>query len=200
MMMSKLTAVPGPDGKPRCTWPGSDPQYLAYHDEEWGRPLYDDKKMFELLCLEGMQAGLSWITVLRKRDNFRAAFAGFDPARLVHFDERKLAELKTDAGIIRNTLKIKSVVANAEAYLAVKDRGQSFSDYLWDMAGGSPVRNAWQSTEEVPATTPVAQAMSKRLKKDGFKFVGPTIVYAFMQASGMVNDHLTGCFCYELGG
>lgn len=199
-MMTQLAPVAGPDGRHRCTWPGDDPQYLAYHDDEWGRPHYDERELFELLCLEGMQAGLSWITVLRKRDNFRRAFDGFDPERIVRYDDIKLAELKTDAGIIRNALKIGSVVANAKAYLALKDAGRNFSDYLWDMAGGKPLRNSWQTTEQVPATTPVSETMSKQLKKDGFKFVGPTIVYAFMQASGMVNDHLVGCFCYELCG
>lgn len=196
-MNANLGPVKGADGKLRCTWPGSDPQYLAYHDEEWGRPLFDDKKLFELLCLEGMQAGLSWLTVLRKRENFRRAFDGFDPELIVHYDERKLAALKMDAGIIRNTLKIASVVANAKAFLAIEESGLNFSDYLWRQVDHQPKKNSWQTTDEVPATTPVAEAISKRLKKDGFKFVGPTIVYAFMQASGMVNDHLTSCFCYD---
>lgn len=199
-MIHQLAPVTGADGRQRCTWPGDDLQYLAYHDEEWGRPHYGERELFELLCLEGMQAGLSWITVLRKRENYRRAFDGFDPERIVHYDDLKIAELKTDAGIIRNALKINSIVANAKAYLALKEQGLNFSDYLWDMAGGKPLKNSWQTTDQVPATTPVSEAMSKQLKKDGFKFVGPTIVYAFMQASGMVNDHLVGCFCYELCG
>lgn len=169
---------------------------MAYHDEEWGRPLYGDRKLFELLCLEGMQAGLSWITVLRKRDNFRRAFDGFDPEVIVRYDDAKLAALQTDAGIIRNRMKIASVVANARAVLDLHEAGKGLSDYLWDMAGGEPQINSWRTHQEVPAQTDTSVTMSKQLKKDGFKFVGPTIVYAFMQASGMVDDHLADCWCH----
>lgn len=190
--------VVGKDGQPRCVWPGDDPDYLAYHDEEWGKPVYDDQQLFELLCLEGMQAGLSWITVLRKRENFRKAFAGFDPAVVARFTDDKLEELAQDAGIIRNRLKIASVITNAKAVLALAAAGQPFGEYLWRLGAsdGQPKINHWQHSSEVPASTDQSTAMSKQLKKDGFKFVGPTIVYAFMQASGMVNDHLVGCFCH----
>lgn len=186
--------IVGVDGRPRCTWPGDDSLYLAYHDDEWGRPEYDDRKLFEMLCLEGMQAGLSWITVLRKRESLCKAFADFDPEALVHFDDAKLAALKQDASIIRNTRKIASVVANAKAMLALKESGQSFSDYLWQAVDGEPKINSWRYTEEVPSSTDESAALSKRLKQDGFKFVGETIAYAFMQATGMVNDHLVSCF------
>lgn len=169
---------------------------MAYHDEEWGRPLYGDHQLFELLCLEGMQAGLSWITVLRKRDNFRRAFDGFDPEVIVRYDDAKLAALQTDTGIIRNRMKIASVVANARAVLHLQEAGKGLSNYLWDMAGGEPQINSWRTHQEVPAQTDTSVAMSKQLKKDGFKFVGPTIVYAFMQASGMVDDHLVDCVCH----
>ncbi|WNS47116.1 DNA-3-methyladenine glycosylase I [Paenibacillus sp. MMS20-IR301] len=183
----------------RCTWVNEDPLYIAYHDEEWGKPLHDDLKLFELLMLEGMQAGLSWYTVLKKREHFREAFDGFDPHKIVHYGEDKVAELLQDKGIIRNRLKINGVIRNAEIYLQICEEEGSFAGYLWSFIGGSPVVNSWQSRADVPATTPQSDAMSKALKQRGMKFVGSTICYAFMQASGMVDDHASDCFCRSTG-
>lgn len=179
----------------RCAWVNEDPLYIAYHDEEWGKPLYDDRKLFELLMLEGMQAGLSWYTVLKKREHYRKVFDGFDPQKIVHYDEAKIAALLQDTGIIRNRLKIKAIVRNAEVYLQICREEGSFADYLWSFTGGQPVINGWKTRSEVPATTPQSDEMSKALKKKGMTFVGSTICYAFMQASGMVNDHTADCFC-----
>lgn len=180
----------------RCWWPGSDPLYIKYHDEEWGRPVRDDRLLFEFLILEGAQAGLSWITVLRKREAYRKAFAGFDPRKVARFDEAKLARLMQDEGIVRNRLKLVSAVRNAKAFLAVQKEFGSFSDYLWAWVDHRPLQNHRQHKGEVPAETPLAQALSKDLKRRGFNFVGPTIVYAFMQAVGMVDDHTTDCFLH----
>jgi DNA-3-methyladenine glycosylase I len=180
----------------RCPWCGSDPLYVAYHDEEWGVPERDSRALFEKLMLDGFQAGLSWITILRKRDAFRRAFDGFDPEKMVRYDEVKRAALMQDQGIVRNRLKIEASVDNARAYLAIEER-EPFADYLWRFTDGAPIRNSFRSMSEVPAKTPLAEAMSKDLQKRGFRFVGPTIVYAFMQAVGMVNDHLVGCHRHE---
>lgn len=176
----------------RCPWCGSDPLYVAYHDEEWGVPERDSRALFEKLLLDGFQAGLSWITILRKRDAFRRAFDDFDPEKIVRYDDRKRAALMQDAGIVRNRLKIDASVDNARAYLAISER-EPFADYLWRFTGGDPIQNTFRSMSEVPAKTPLAEAISKDLQKKGFRFVGPTIVYAFMQAVGMVNDHLVDC-------
>lgn len=182
--------------KVRCEWCGDDPLYVAYHDEEWGRPCHDDAKLVEMLILEGMQAGLSWITILRKRENFREAFDNFDPHKIVAYDEAKVESLMQNKGIIRNRLKIESSIKNARAFLAVQEEFGSFDAYIWQFVGGKPIVNQFQSMSDIPAKTSEAEAMSKDLKKRGFKFIGPTICYAFMQACGMVNDHIMDCFCY----
>ena len=184
------------DSKVRCPWPGeNDPVYVDYHDTEWGVPEYDDQALFEKLILDGFQAGLSWITILRKRDNFRAAFADFDPAVIAGYDDGDFARLMGDAGIIRNRAKILAATGSAKAWLDIMEKG-SFSEYLWDFVDGRPIQNSFRTMEEVPAETPLSQTISKDLKTRGFKFVGPTIVYAFMQAVGMVNDHLVDCYRY----
>ncbi|WP_405116023.1 DNA-3-methyladenine glycosylase I [Paenibacillus sp. FSL K6-1217] len=183
----------------RCDWVNSDPVYIAYHDEEWGKPLVDDLKLFELLMLEGMQAGLSWYTVLKKRESFREAFDGFDPQKIALYGEKKIDELMQNEGIIRNRLKIKAVITNAQVYLQICREEGSFAGYMWSFVGGTPVVNHWKSRGEVPATTPQSDQMSKVLKRKGMKFVGSTICYAFMQASGMVDDHVLDCFCRSSG-
>ncbi len=177
----------------RCPWCGTDPLYTAYHDDEWGIPVRDGDALFELLILEGAQAGLSWITVLRKRENYRAAFDNFDAMKIARYTQKKLDKLMLNEGIIRNRLKIESVVKNAKAYLAMQDAGEDFSEFLWSFAGGQPKHNRHKTMATVPASTPESDAMSKALKKRGFNFVGSTICYAFMQAAGMVNDHLVTC-------
>ncbi|OME69981.1 DNA-3-methyladenine glycosylase [Paenibacillus odorifer] len=179
----------------RCAWVNDDPLYIAYHDEEWGKPLYGDQKLFELLMLEGMQAGLSWYTVLKKRARFREVFDGFDPNKIVHYDEAKMAELMSDPGIIRNRLKIDAIIRNAGVYLQICEEYGSFAEYLWSFVGGVPTINHWKIRADVPASTAQSDEMSKALKKKGMKFVGTTICYAFMQASGMVDDHSLNCFC-----
>lgn len=181
----------------RCAWCGSDPLYVAYHDEEWGRPLYDDDQLFEFLVLETFQAGLSWITVLRKRENFRKAFDGFDALKIAAYDSAKLEALKQDAGIIRNRLKIEATVANAKAFLALQESEGSFSKYLWAYVDDKPLIGRWKTLDQVPATTALSDALSKDLKKRGFKFVGSTVVYAFMQACGLVNDHVQDCHLFK---
>ena len=181
----------------RCPWCTSTPLYMEYHDKEWGVPVHDDQKFFEFLILEGAQAGLSWITILNRRENYRAAFDGFDPHMVARYDEKKRLELLANPGIIRNKLKVNGAVKNAKALLAFEKEGGDFSAFLWSFVGGQPKVNAFASMDEVPATTPDSDAMSKALKKMGFTFVGSTICYAFMQACGMVNDHLTDCFCYK---
>jgi DNA-3-methyladenine glycosylase I len=178
----------------RCPWPGIDPLYLDYHDREWGVPVHDDRLLFEFLILEGAQAGLSWITILRKRAAYRAAFAGFDPEAVARFDGAKVAELLANPGIVRNRLKVASTITNARAFLAVQEEFGSFDAYQWRFVDGRPIRNAWQSLQEIPAGTPVSDAMSRDLKQRGFRFVGSTICYSHMQAVGMVNDHLVTCF------
>ncbi len=181
------------DGIRRCGWVGAEPIYVAYHDEEWGVPDHDSQRLFEKLLLDGFQAGLSWITILRKRDNFRRAFDHFDPELMARYDGKKRESLMGDAGIVRNRAKIEASVTNAQAYLAIPD----FSQYLWDFVGGAPIQNNFRSSKEVPPAPPIAEKMSKDLKKRGFRFVGPTIVYAFMQACGLVNDHLVDCHRHE---
>jgi len=191
-----------PDNKSRCWWPGTDPLYVAYHDTEWGVPEFDDRALFEKLILDGFQAGLSWITILRKRDNFRRAFAGFDPVAIARFDAAQVEALMLDAGIVRNRAKIEATIGSARAWLEIQNR-QGFSRFLWDFVDGRPTQNAWRSRSEVPAETELSRKISKALKATGFNFCGPTIVYAFMQAVGMTNDHLVGCFrhaeCAALG-
>jgi DNA-3-methyladenine glycosylase I len=176
-----------------CPWCTGFDLYRQYHDEEWGIPLRDERALFELLNLEGAQAGLSWSTVLKKREHYRQVFDGFQPELIADYDEAKIAALLADPGIIRNRAKVAATIANAKAYLAIKESGQSFSEMLWQFVDHTPIQNAWQNMGEVPTTSPQALAMSKALQKLGFKFVGPTICYAFMQASGMVNDHLVSC-------
>lgn len=178
----------------RCAWTGSDPLYCDYHDREWGVPVHDERLLFEFLILEGAQAGLSWITILRKREAYRAAFAGFDPELVARFDDASIAGLLANPGIVRNRLKVASAVTNARAFLQVQEEFGSFDAYLWRFVDGRPIRNAWQSIKEVPSSTPLSETLSRDLKKRGFRFVGSTICYAMMQAIGMVNDHTTGCF------
>ncbi len=178
----------------RCVWAGQDPLYLAYHDREWGVPVHDDRLLFEFLVLEGAQAGLSWRTILGKRERYREVFAGFEPAKVARFDARKRERLLADPGIVRNRAKVASAVANARAFLAVQKEYGSFAAYLWRFVGGAPMQNRWRALSEIPAATAESQALSKALRARGFNFVGPTICYAFMQAVGMVNDHTVDCF------
>jgi len=185
----------------RCPWAGDDPDYVRYHDEEWGVPSHDDRHLFEMLILEGAQAGLSWLTILRKRGNYRRAFHKFDPAKIARYGEADVARLLADAGIVRNRLKVNSTILNARGFLAVAGEFASFDRYLWQFVGGAPIQNALRSMAEAPATTSESDAMSRDLKRRGFKFVGSTICYALMQAVGMVNDHLVTCPRWrELGG
>lgn len=181
----------------RCAWAGNDPLYLRYHDEEWGVPLHDDRALFELLTLEGAQAGLAWITILRKRENYRRAFAGFDPRKIARYDASRIERLLQDPGIVRNRAKVTGTVRSARAFLEVVREQGSFERHLWGFVLGKPVQNRWKTLEQIPAETEQSRAMSKDLRKRGFGFVGPTICYAFMQAAGMVNDHLTTCFRYR---
>jgi DNA-3-methyladenine glycosylase I len=185
----------------RCEWAGTDSLYIDYHDKEWGQPVHNDQELFEFLILEGAQAGLSWITILRKRDSYRLAFDGFDPAKVAEYDQVKIDQLLNNPGIIRNKLKIRSAVSNAQAFLQVQQEFGSFNNYIWEFVDHTPIINTWMSLKQIPAQTPLSEAISKDLKKRGFKFFGPTICYAFLQAVGMVNDHTTSCFRYsELGG
>ena len=190
-------AVVHPDGLTRCPWPGSDPLYVAYHDTEWGVPEYDDRALYEKLILDGFQAGLSWITILRKRDNFRRAFDDFQPDKIARYSDKKIHALMNDAGIVRNRAKIEGAILSARSWLKIQEESDGFSKFLWDFMDGTPKVNAFKTTASVPASTPLSVKMSKELASRGFKFVGPTIVYAFMQATGMVNDHLVTCFCHE---
>jgi DNA-3-methyladenine glycosylase I len=183
--------------KRRCEWAGTDPLYVAYHDEEWGVPVHDDRTLFELLILEGAQAGLSWSTILNKRENYRRAFDNFDPKKVATYDEDKIARLLQDPGIVRNRLKVRSAVQNAQAFLRVQEEFGSFDAYVWQFVGGQPIQNTWRSLSEIPAETDESRALSKDLKKRGFNFVGPTIIYAFMQSVGLVNDHVVDCFCHK---
>ena len=182
------------DDRPRCPWGTGDPLNLAYHDLEWGVPIHDDRRLFELLCLEGAQAGLSWITILRKREGYRLAFEGWDPRRIASYGAEDEARLLADPGIVRNRAKIASVIGNARAYLGLADAPGAFNRYLWSFVGGKTIVNRWTSLGGVPAETDESRAMSGDLKKRGFSFVGPTICYAFMQSAGLVNDHLVSCF------
>jgi DNA-3-methyladenine glycosylase I len=183
--------------KKRCKWCESDPLYVAYHDDDWGVPLHDDRLLFEFLVLEGAQAGLSWLTILKKRENYRKAFHGFDYERVANYTETDVERLLADAGIVRNRLKIESAIKNARGVIKIQEEFGSFKSYLWGYVEGTPDQNEWKSMAELPAKTEVSEIMSKDLKKRGFNFVGPTICYAFMQATGMVNDHTTDCFRYE---
>ena len=180
--------------KQRCAWCGTDPLYIEYHDEEWGVPVHDDRKLFEMLTLEGAQAGLSWITILRKRENYRKAFNNFDPKKIARYDRKKVGQLLHDAGIVRNRLKIASTISNAGVFLAVQKEHGSFDKYLWKFVGGKPMRNSPRVLKEIQPKTPLSDALSKDLKKKGFRFVGSTICYAFMQAVGIVDDHTTNCY------
>ena len=183
--------------KKRCDWPGDDPLMIAYHDEEWGVPLHDDRKLFEFMVLDAFQAGLSWSTILKKRENFRAALDNFDPHIIAEYDQDKIEELLQNAGIIRNQAKVKATVKNARAFLRIQAEYGSFDSYIWQFVGGRPMINQWKELAEIPAKSPEAEAMSADLKRRGFSFVGPTICYAFMQAAGLVNDHLVSCFRYK---
>lgn len=178
----------------RCAWAGSDPLYIAYHDDEWGQSVYDDRRLFEMLCLEGAQAGLSWITILRKRDNYRSAFDQFDAVKVAAYDDAKIADLLANPGIVRNRLKVNAFIRNARAFLTVQAEFDTFAAYLWRFVDGKPLINHWSALSELPAKTALAEALSKDLQKRDFTFVGPTICYAFMQAVGMVNDHTVDCF------
>lgn len=182
-----------PEVQTGCTWPGTDPLYLAYHDEEWGVPEYDDRALFEKLVLDGFQAGLSWITILRKRENFRDAFDGFDPSRIVRYSPAKVEKLLKNEGIIRHRGKIEATIGNARAWLDIMDQNGGFSDFIWSFVDGKPMQNKWKHMREVPAETEMSVKLSKALKSKGFRFCGPTIVYAFAQAVGMVNDHMVSC-------
>jgi DNA-3-methyladenine glycosylase I len=195
--MDKETQMSTTDEPRRCSWCTNDQLYIDYHDNEWGKSLHDDRKLFEMLILEGAQAGLSWMTILRKRENYRKAFDHFDPKKIARYDRRKVRTLLKNEGIVRNRLKIESAIANAKAFLAVQKEFGSFDRYIWQFVGGKQKRNAWNSVHEIPARTAESDAMSKDLKKRGFTFVGSTICYAFMQAVGMVNDHTVDCWRYN---
>ena len=183
--------------KTRCPWAGDTPIYVDYHDNEWGRPTHDDRELFEMLILEGAQAGLSWLTVLKKREAYREAFDGFDPAKVARYDEAKIEELMANVGIIRHRQKIKAAVTNARLFLDVVEEFGSFDAFIWSYVGGEPIVNQWRSQEEIPVTTPLSDQVSKDLKKRGFKFVGSTSIYAYLQSIGVVNDHITDCFVYR---
>ncbi|MEC3906590.1 DNA-3-methyladenine glycosylase I [Tamlana sp. 2201CG12-4] len=185
------------DTKHRCGWCEGDPLYETYHDQEWGVPVYDDNKLFEFLILETFQAGLSWITVLRKRENFRKAFDHFDYKKIANYQQSKIDTLLQDTGIIRNKLKVNATITNAQAFIKIQQEFGTFSKYIWGFVNGKPIKNAYQALNDIPANTPLSDTISKDLKKRGFKFVGTTVVYAHMQATGMVNDHITSCFRYE---
>jgi DNA-3-methyladenine glycosylase I len=189
-----MTEIKHADGVKRCPWPKDDALYVAYHDEEWGVPEFDDRALYEKLILDGFQAGLSWITILRKRENFRRAFDGFVPEKIARYRPAKIERLMQDAGIVRNRAKIEGTVLSARGYLEVMEKGPGFSKLLWDFVDGKPKVNHYKTTRQVPNETPISRAMSKELAQRGFKFCGPTIVYAFMQATGMINDHLVTCY------
>jgi DNA-3-methyladenine glycosylase I len=182
----------------RCGWSSDKDLYIQYHDSEWGVPVYDDRLLFEMLCLEGAQAGLSWWTILQKREHYQRVFDHFEAEKIIHYTEEKLASLMEDKGIVRNKRKIQSVVTNAEAFLRIQKEYGSFSSYIWNFVGGEPIINHWETLQDVPASTEISDKMSKQLKKDGFKFVGTTICYSFMEAVGMVNDHILECFCHPV--
>ncbi|WP_260554252.1 DNA-3-methyladenine glycosylase I [Coxiella burnetii] len=193
LMNKKKTNIP----KERCSWVSNDPLYIHYHDLEWGVPIYDDRLLFEFLILEGMQAGLSWLTILKKRNNYRDSFNNFDASIISKYNPRKIDRLLENAGIIRNKLKIQATINNAKAFLEVKKEWRNFSDYIWHFVDGHPIQNQWKNAKQIPTRSAISDVLSKDLKKRGFKFVGSTICYAFMQAVGMVNDHTTNCFRYE---
>lgn len=186
-----------PIQKTRCAWVTDNPLYIAYHDKEWGRPIHDDRLLFEFLNLEGMQAGLSWLTILKKRDNYRAAFDHFNAERIVKYDQSKIDTLLSNSGIIRNKLKINAIITNAKAFLKVKEEYKSFSTYIWQFVKDKQIINHWKNGKHIPTQSAISEALSKDLKKRGFKFVGSMICYAFMQAVGMVNDHTVDCFCHK---
>jgi DNA-3-methyladenine glycosylase I len=183
--------------KQRCEWCGSDPLYIEYHDHEWGVPVHDDRKLFEMLILEGAQAGLNWLTILKKRENYRQAFTNFDARKIAKYDKAKVAKLLADSGIVRNRLKIAATIQNANAFLKLQDDVGSFDRYIWQFVDGQPKKNFWKTLKEIPPTTAESDAMSKDLRRRNFSFVGSTICYAFMQAVGMVNDHVVTCFRYR---
>lgn len=185
------------DGKIRCSWSGDSQIYIDYHDNEWGRPVHDDNKLFEMLILESMQAGLSWITILKKRESYRDAFDGFDPEKIALYDDKKIEELMANAGIIRNRLKINAAINNAKIFLEIREKYGSFDQMIWSYVNNTPIVGYWGKAEDVPAATPLSEKISRDLKKMGFKFLGSTIVYSFMQATGMVNDHITECFAHK---
>lgn len=180
----------------RCQWVTDDPLYIAYHDQEWGRPIFDERLLFEFLNLEGMQAGLSWLTILKKRENYRAHFDHFTAEKIVRYNQKKINALLNEPGIIRNRLKVAAIIANAQAYLNLKQQGKDFSKFLWQFVEGKPQQNHWRHFKQIPVSNDISDQMAKTLKQHGFKFVGSTICYAFMQAVGMVNDHTTDCFCH----
>jgi len=181
----------------RCTWVNDNPLYIHYHDNEWGVPVYDERLLFEFLILEGMQAGLNWLTILKKRDNFRTVFDNFDAEIIANYDQNKIIQLMSDEGIIRNRLKIQATIVNAQAFLRIRKNLGDFSNYIWDFVNGEPLQNHWEQAHQVPTTTLISDNMATDLKKRGFKFTGSTICYAFMQATGMVNDHTMNCICYK---
>lgn len=183
--------------KKRCDWSTSDPLYMAYHDREWGVPTHDDRRLFEFLILEGAQAGLSWLTILKKREDYRLAFDGFDPRKVAQYDTTRIQELMNNPGIVRNRSKLEAAVSNARAFLEIRREYGSFDSYIWQFVGGRPIKNTWRSVADIPTRTKESDAMSRDLKRRGFRFVGPTICYAFMQAVGMVNDHTVDCFRYQ---
>lgn len=185
------------DNKIRCAWANGDPLNIQYHDLEWGVPIYDERLLFEFLVLEGMQAGLSWLTILKKREHYRVCFDNFEAEKIVKYNQKKINRLMLDSGIIRNKLKIHAIITNANSFLQIKTELGDFSKYLWGFVNEKPIKNHWKSLQQIPATSSISDTMSKDLKKRGFKFVGSTICYAFMQAVGMVNDHTTNCFCYK---
>lgn len=191
------TEVDSIDTHRRCSWCGSDPLYIRYHDKEWGVPLHDDRRLFEFLILEGFQAGLSWLTILKKRDDFRTAFEGFDPEKIVGFDQVDIERLLKDRRIVRNRAKIEATLQNARAFSEIKAHYGSFDHYLWQFVDGHPIVNTWESEDDIPAKTAASEDMSRDMRARGFKFVGPTICYAFMQATGMVNDHIADCYRYS---
>ena len=184
-------------GNTRCSWCGDDALYVSYHDTVWGRPVADDQELFEKLCLDGQQAGLSWITILRKQQTYREAYYQFNPEKIVRYVPRQKEKLLQNPGIIRNKLKVDSIVKNARGFLELREQGINFSEFLWDFVDGQPIQNRWRSLKDIPVNTPESDAMSKALKKRGFSFVGSTICYAFMQAVGMVNDHVESCYCWQ---
>jgi DNA-3-methyladenine glycosylase I len=198
--MSGGGAGNGVPPKDRCAWAGADPLYVAYHDEEWGVPIHDDRRLIEMLVLEGAQAGLSWLTILKKREGYRRAFDGFDPEMVAQYDVLKVEGLLADPGIVRNRRKVEATVRNARCFLEVREEFGTFDRYLWGFVGGEPVQNRWRTLQEVPAETEASRVLSRDLKRRGFGFVGPTVIYAFMQAVGMVNDHTTDCFRHALLG